>query len=150
MSANDQNETRTTEVRTTYETAPPVTEVRRVEVRSSNAGWWVAMAVAVVAVAAVGFVLVNQPSTPPTADQLTSASQQGRTQGFVEGAQAAGQVNAQAAQSSQLAAQNEADRAAANRQAAEAAASRAANASDAGRDASDSGRAQPANPPPSN
>ncbi len=150
MSANDPIETRTTEVRTTYEPTPPVTEVRRVEVRSSNAGWWVATAVAVVAVAAVGFVLVNQPSTPPAADQLNAASQQGRTQGYVEGSQAAGQGNAQAAQSSQLAAQNEADRAAANRQAAEAAASRAANAADTGRDASETGSAQPVNPPPPN
>jgi hypothetical protein len=143
------------EVRTTYEAGrPTVTEVRRVESRPSAAGWIAAGLVAAIAIVAVGFVYYSQSSaTAPTTDQLNAASDQGRAQGFVEGAQnaAANQaaVNQAAGQSAQVAAQGEADRAAANRQAAEDAANRAqaANAAANGRDAAATVDAPPANPP---
>ena len=140
MSIEDPNVPHTTEVRTTYgATGPATTVVRRTEVKSNTAAWWVAGAVAVVAIAGVAYMVTNQPAAPN--DQaLTAAAEQGRAQGQIEGAQATAataQINAQAAgQSAQIAAQGEADRAAANRAAAEIAAARASmSASDASRDA---------------
>lgn len=156
MSNIDPNSEHTTEVRTTYgANGSQTTEIRRVEVRSSNSGWWVAGGVSVAAIVAVAAFLLTQPAPNTASDQAASiAAEQGRTQGLAEGAQAAAvnQANAQAAtQSAQIAAQGEADRAAASRQAAEAAADRSArNANGSGRDASDTVDAPPANPPPSN
>jgi hypothetical protein len=139
VSTEDPNVPHTTEVRTTYSaTGPATTVVRRTEVKSNTAAWWVAGAVAVVAIAGVAYMVTSQPAAPN--DRALTAAEQGRAQGQIEGAQATAataQINAQAAgQSAQIAAQGEADRAAANRAAAEIAAARASmSASDASRDA---------------
>lgn len=70
---------------------------RRVEVRESsgsNAGWLIAGMIAIVAVIAVGFLLMRPAG--PDQNQLMQAQEQGRQAGLIEGAQGAAQ-NAQMA-----------------------------------------------------
>ena len=146
-------EPETTEVQTTYDPATrTTTEVRRTEVRSNAAAWWIAGIVAVVAIIAVVFMVTQPaPNSQPTTDQLTAAADQGRAQAAADSATAAlSQAQTQAQSAQQNASANlsiEADRAARARADAEAAASRAAaNANDAGRDASST--ASDSNPAP--
>ena len=102
---------------------------------SSSAAWWVAGFVAVIAIVAVAYLA--RPTNQPTDQQLATASEQGRVQGYVEGSQAT--QNAQAMQSSAAAQQSLADQAAQQRADALAAAQRsrsAPSADQSGRDAS--------------
>ena len=117
------------------QTPPPE---RRVEVRESgsgNAGWLIAGMIAIIAVVAVGFLMMRPAGTDP--NQLQQAQEQGRQAGLVEGASSATQAaqvaaenaardarttadqarrdTAQAAQSAAQSAQDAADRAAASR-----------------------------------
>jgi hypothetical protein len=113
---------------------PPTERVVEVRREGNTAGWLVAGVVAVVAVVAVTFMLVNRPGDV-TQDQITQAQEQGRAAGVIEGAQS---TVATSAQQAQLAAESAA------RQAGEAAdAARrdteraAANASQEAQDAAD-------------
>ena len=71
----------------------------------NTAAWWIAGAVAVVAIAGVAYMVTSQQPAPND-QQLNAAAEQGRAQGQLEGAQAttaAAQTNA--AQTAQLTAQ---------------------------------------------
>jgi hypothetical protein len=110
-----------------------VVEVRR----DSNAGWLVAGAVAVVAVIAVAFMVMQRPDGP-TQDQILQAQEQGRAVGVLEGAQTGMSVGAQQAQMAAESAARDANAAAdaARRSTEQSADAAAASARDAARDAS--------------
>jgi hypothetical protein len=131
------------EARTSYSPAA-VAEINRSVSRENRTAWWVAGAVAVVAILAVAF-MVTRPASGPTNDQLTAAADQGHAMGVIEGAQSASQSNLAASQAAanaqaaaaqaqaQAASQSAADRAASQQAAADA--QRAAAAAQAGSDA---------------
>ncbi|HZK99529.1 MAG TPA: hypothetical protein VFC47_06485 [Caulobacteraceae bacterium] len=140
MDYTDPDTPRTIEVHTEYDPVRgTTTQVRRTDIRSNAAAWWVAGLVTVVAIIAIAF-MVTRPTVSTAGDQaIAAAADQGRAQGAAESAQNAAtlaQTNAQASlRNSQATLRNDADRAAAARQRAEATADQAAtNADAAGRD----------------
>ena len=66
--------------------APPPERVVRVRREGGATGWFVAGAVAIVAVVAIAFMLTVGARTPSD-DQITQAQEQGRTAAAVENAQ---------------------------------------------------------------
>lgn len=71
---------------------------RRVEVRErgGTTGWLIAGMIAIVAVIAVGFLMMRP--TGPSQDQLLQAQEQGRQAGVIEGAQSSTQAAQMAAE----------------------------------------------------
>lgn len=113
---------------------PPTERVIEVRRESSASGWVVAGIVAVVAVIAVTFMIVQRPSDL-TQDQVVQAQEQGRAAGVIEGAQSTAATSAQQAQlAAESAARQAGDAADAARRDTERA---AANASQAAHDAAD-------------
>jgi hypothetical protein len=133
------------------QTPPPQAPLqeRRVEVRESgsgNAGWLIAGMIAIVAVIAVGFLMMRPNG--PDQNQLQQAQEQGRQSGLVEGAQGAAQTAQAAAENAARDARSTADQARRDTEQA------AANAAQATRDAADRAAASrndqaasPDNPP---
>lgn len=115
---SDYPETETTEIRRSYAPSADPTVVRRTVVRESNTGWWLAAAVAIVAILAVVFLVTRSPTR--TDDQVQAAIDQARTQAALDAqnnaaaqsaaAQSAAMQSslAQSAQAAQLAAQQDA------------------------------------------
>jgi hypothetical protein len=113
---------------------PPTERVIEVRRENSASGWVVAGIVAVVAVIAVTFMIVQRPNDL-TQDQVTQAQEQGRAAGVIEGAQSTVATSAQQAQlAAESAARQAADAADAARRDTERS---AANASQAAHDAAD-------------
>jgi cytoskeletal protein RodZ len=113
---------------------PPTERVIEVRRESSASGWVVAGIVAVVAVIAVTFMIVQRPNDL-TQDQVTQAQEQGRAAGVIEGAQSTVATSAQQAQlAAESAARQAADAADAARRDTERA---AASASQEAKDAAD-------------
>lgn len=111
------------------QTPPPE---RRVEVRESgggSAGWLIAGMIAVVALVAVGFLLMRP--TGPDQNQIQAAQEQGRQAGLIEGAQGAAQTAQAAAENAARDARSTADQVRRDTQEA------AANASQSAKDAAD-------------
>jgi cytoskeletal protein RodZ len=77
---------------------PPTERIIEVRRESSTSGWVVAGIVAVVAVIAVTFMIVQQRPDALTQDQVTQAQEQGRAAGVIEGAQSTVATSAQQAQ----------------------------------------------------
>jgi hypothetical protein len=114
---------------------PPTERIIEVRRESSTSGWVVAGIVAVVAVIAVTFMIVQQRPDALTQDQVTQAQEQGRAAGVIEGAQSTVATSAQQAQlAAESAARQAGDAADAARRDTERA---AANASQAAQDAAD-------------
>ena len=113
---------------------PPTERVIEVRRENNASGWVVAGIVAVVAVIAVTFMIVQRPSAL-TQDQVTQAQEQGRAAGVIEGAQSTVATSAQQAQlAAESAARQAGDAADAARRDTERA---AANASQEAQDAAD-------------
>ncbi len=114
----------------------PVVVRREVTRTGASAGWWVAVLVAVVAIASLVFLF----DRPPSDAQLQAAQDQGRAQAAVDAAAVQAQTAAQSAQiSASTASANAADsQSQASRAAAENAGARASRAAqDAATNASD-------------
>jgi len=122
---------------------------RRVEVRESNggsAGWLIAGMIAIVAVIAVGFLLMRPASTDP--NQIQQAQEQGRQAGLVEGAQGAAQNAQIAAENAARDARSTADQVRRDTEQAAANASQSAqNAADRAASSANDQAASPDNPP---
>lgn len=114
----------------------------RRETNNNAVGWLVAGAVAVIAIIAVAFMVTNN-NNGPTAQDLQTAADNARTQGIVEGSNAALSSVQSSAQSAAASAQAAADQAAADTRAA------AAQARDAADRAASSAQdtVTPASPP---
>jgi hypothetical protein len=118
---------------------------RHVEIRersSGSAGWLIAGMIAIVAVIAVGFLLMRPAG--PDQNQLTAAQEQGRQAGLIEGAQGAAQNAQLAAETAARDARATADQA--RTDTAEAARSAAQSAKDAADRAASSANDQAASP----
>lgn len=123
------------------QTPPPE---RRVEVRESSgnsAGWLIAGMIAIVAVIAVGFLLMRPTGTDP--NQIQQAQEQGRQAGLVEGAQSATQAAQIAAENAARDARSTADQVRRDSQQA------ATNASQSAQNAADRAAASANNQAPS-
>lgn len=122
---------------------------RHVEVRESNggsAGWLIAGMIAIVAVIAVGFLLMRP--TGPDQNQLTAAQEQGRQAGLMEGAQGAAQTAQAAAENAARDARSTADQVRRDTEQAAANASQSAqNAADRAASSPNDQAASPDNPP---
>jgi hypothetical protein len=110
---------------------PPPERVVHVRREGGATGWFVAGAVAIVAVVAIAFMLTVGARTP-TDDQIAQAQEQGRAVGVVEGAQTG------AAQATIVAQQAARDATAAADSARRSTETTAANAAQAAHDAADS------------
>lgn len=100
-------------------------EARR-ETNNNAVGWLVAGVVAVIAILAVAFMVMNN-NQAPTAQDLQTAADNARTQGIVEGTNAALSSVQSSAQTAAASAQSAADQAAADTRAAAASARDAAD-----------------------
>ncbi|MET3664499.1 hypothetical protein [Caulobacter sp. 1776] len=132
------------------QTPPPERPVERhVEVResgSNNAGWLIAGMIAIVAVVAVGFLMMRPSGTDP--NQLQQAQEQGRQAGLVEGASSATQAAQAAAENAARDARATADQVRRDgQQAAQSAAQSAQDAADRAAASRNDQAASPDNPP---
>ncbi len=122
---------------------------RRVEIRersSGSAGWLIAGMIAVVAVIAVGFLMMRPTTNDP--NQLQQAQEQGRQAGLVEGASSATQAAQVAAENAARDARSTADQARRDTaQAADSAAQSAKDAADRAAASRNDQAASPDNPP---
>jgi hypothetical protein len=102
-----------TEVRTTVDPLGPTTEVRRTVVKSNAAAWWAMGLVGVALIAAVTFVITQQPATPANPDAVAAAAaQQAHVQDAAQDAQTAAAQAQSAAQGAAMVSQAQAQRAA--------------------------------------
>ena len=122
---------------------------RHVEIRersSGSAGWLIAGMIAIVAVIAVGFLLMRPAGTDQ--NQLTAAQEQGRQAGLIEGAQGAAQTAQAAAENAARDARSTADQVRRDTEQAAANASQSAqNAADRAAPSANDQAASPDNPP---
>lgn len=122
---------------------------RRVEVRersSGAAGWLIAGMIAIVAVVAVGFLMMRPAG--PDQGQLQAAQEQGRQAGLMEGAQGAAQNAQVAAENAARDARTTADQVRQDGQrAADSAAQSAKDAADRAASSPNDQAASPDNPP---
>lgn len=130
---------------------PPERPVERhVEIRERSgggaAGWLIAGMIAIVAVIAVGFLLMRPATTDP--NQIQQAQEQGRQAGLIEGAQGAAQNAQLAAENAAREARTTADQARQDTaDAARSAAQSAQDAADRAASSTNSQAASPDNPP---
>lgn len=133
------------------QTPPPQTPPveRHVEIRERNgggAGWLIAGMIAIVAVIAVGFLLMRP--TGPDQNQLQQAQEQGRQAGLIEGAQGAAQTAQTAAETAARDARATAEQVRQDGQrAAENASQSARDAADRATSSANDQAASPDNPP---
>lgn len=146
--ANDGDEVERTAVRQTPGGREEVYETRVTGVRSSNAGWWVAAIVAIVAVVGLIFLFSSQNR----ADELQAARDQGAAQANLDNSAAEAQRAAlgasQAAQSAVDSTARASQRAAQAAQAAADQTVRQAQAENAGQAAQNAAATEPAQPAP--